>query len=101
HPPHTTSTPLPYTTPFRSRAHHAQRASPHRLRRHPRADPQRHHRKRRRAAHGAGEAGSPVPLRDRHGGAGASGGGAPVGREPTGDRKSTRLNSSHQIISYA
>src|SRR5258708_14951585 len=32
---------------------------------------------------------------------GAAGGPAEVLREGSGDRKSTRLNSSHQIISYA
>src|SRR5258708_32073929 len=30
-----------------------------------------------------------------------SGGGAEIFNAPIGDRKSTRLNSSHQIISYA
>src|SRR5687768_17994778 len=75
------STLFPYTTLFRSRrlGQAGLRASPHR-RRGPRA-------------HGSSQAG---PLRAAH----HLGGGRPP-REAGGDRKSTRLNSSHGYISYA
>src|SRR5258708_31270759 len=68
------STLFPYTTLFRSRRHVVEPGG----------------------GHGARE-GMPGPRQRRHGGS------APDRdrRSPMRDRKSTRLNSSHQIISYA
>src|SRR5258708_15844499 len=81
------STLFPYTTLSRSvnDALHAERL----YRRAPggRAAP------RQRLPEGAGLSQRPHPRRDRRGAAAEDGG--------QGDRKSTRLNSSHQIISYA
>src|SRR2546422_2311878 len=75
------STLFPYTTLFRSRGPH-----------------HRHH-GRRRAARGAAVH-RPEPLRHRGGGRQESDRGGHQGVE-RGDRKSTRLNSSHGYISYA
>src|SRR5207244_11289765 len=85
------STPLPYTTLFRSRGGNRGGASPDKGRRGEPAVPGRRE------------------YRDRGGGAErAAGSGGPGGRDGRAagasggeDRKSTRLNSSHQIISYA
>src|SRR5256886_5443125 len=81
------STLFPYTTLFRSHALRRRERERHRIPRHGTA-------RRRDAVQSSGEGcsaeGSGRPVRDRdHGGA----------RE--GDRKSTRLNSSHSQISYA
>src|SRR5207244_11959616 len=76
HPP--TSPLFPYTTLFRSRS--------------PRGDPPRAPPPRRPPLSPLRASRAPLPAAPR--------GARPDGRL-TGDRKSTRLNSSHQIISYA
>src|SRR5207244_13048538 len=85
HPPPTTRSPLSYTTLFRSR-----RGDPRPDDRH--TDDQRDQRQPDRAA--GGSRGGPQRGKPLGPAAPAPGFAGP-------DRKSTRLNSSHQIISYA
>src|SRR2546426_6484715 len=80
------STLFPYTTLFRSRR--VARLRPrHPLARGPRSDARDARR---------GEGGRPGGLSELHGG-----GDRPEGVRQDQDRKSTRLNSSHLVISYA
>src|SRR5258708_30670522 len=75
------STLFPYTTLFRSRAHAAQVVH--------------------QAEHGIVAHGDAVDVGDRQRKAGALQQGTEIAQIGERDRKSTRLNSSHQIISYA
>src|SRR5207247_10188341 len=86
------STPFPYTTLFRSQVHAAQERGHH-----------EHRDGVRPPAIGLDEAGQPTgpPGRDRPVGHPAPPGGRTVAARRPRDRKSTRLNSSHEWISYA
>src|SRR5256885_6216188 len=79
------STLFPYTTLFRSRL---------------RAGAEAVRRGRRGAPDAAGRAGGAAPVRRAGGGGGGPGVGG-AGLPADADRKSTRLNSSHLVISYA
>src|SRR5690242_21423865 len=78
------STLFPYTTLFRSRVQRDGSRSPASRAGYRHADSLRHRDERRRVVDRASGGGSRLP-----------------GCHPEGDRKSTRLNSSHMSISYA